>query len=395
MSDSPGTVPTDEASSQKVSWFELFYDLVVVATVALGGKVLIKSPDWETTALVVTGLLVLFAIWLLTTISHGLFPLDDPIRRITVLVQMVLLSVAALSLGELGLPNWIGFLAAAGAMLAIAFMFFRHQRAEGPAQAAIRLIVRLSLAAAIAFALSSVAAIWLNSDQAAIVAPIILLIAAAIVLVPVITQLASLLAAGQAVSPHHLQERFGLFVIIVLGESLIGLLATLAGKGTIPNPLYFAISFLVAFSIWSVYFNGILPFGIPSSVNRLRAWLACHVLLILTIVITAVEFADLTLNDAEINPETPQETWTVLPILATVLAIALLSFTLRATWNVRIINLVALGVLFVLWLAELRVATDDGNWFVFAGALVLMADAVACSVVAQRRNTVAAAAAAA
>lgn len=388
----PATTPTSDPTStedpnaQKVSWFELFYDLVVVAVVALVGKVLIKSPDWQTIALVVTSLLVLFTIWLLTTISHGLFPQDDPIRRVAVLVQMVALSVAALSLGKEGLPNWIGFLAAAGAMLAVAFIYFRHQGAAGSALPVIRLILRLSLAASIAFAVSAIAAIWLNSEQAAVVAPIVLVVAACIVLIPVITKLAGLLSSGDAMSRHHLQERFGLFVIIVLGESLIGLLAALAGKDSIPNPMYFALTFVVAFSTWSIYFNGILPFGVPSRVNRLRAWLVCHVLLVLAIVVMAVEFADLTLNDAEVSPQLPAETWSPLPILATVLAITLLAFSLPSSRSIRMINLATLGVLFLLILAEGRVVEEDGNWFVFAGAMVLAADAVACSIVAHRSS---------
>lgn len=396
MSDSPDGAPvdghgpeaTEDESSQRVGWFELFYDLVVVAAVAILGKVLIKTPDVQTTALVATALLVLFAIWLLTTISHGMFTWDDPIRRAAVLAQMALLSVAALSIGKQGLPNWIGFLAAAGAMLTIVFIFTRHRRMAGPAQEVNGLIVKLSMAAVIAFALSSVASVWLNSEQATIVAPIILLIAAGIVLIPVITRLAALLASGQAVDPHHLQERFGLFVIIVLGESLIGLLAALAGKGTIPNPMYFALTFLVAFSIWSIYFNGILPFGVPSSVNRLRAWLACHVLLVLAIVVTAVEFADLTLNDAEYVQGVPQETWTVLPMLLTVAVISLLSFTLRSTWTLRGINLATLGVLSLLAIIETRMSGEDGNWFVFLGAVLLMADGVACSIASYRRSGV-------
>lgn len=396
MSDSPDGAPvdghgpeaTEDEGSQRVGWFELFYDLVVVAAVAILGKVLIKTPDVQTTALVATALLVLFAIWLLTTISHGMFTWDDPIRRAAVLAQMALLSVAALSIGKQGLPNWIGFLAAAGAMLTIVFIFTRHRRMAGPAQEVNGLIVKLSMAAVIAFALSSVASVWLNSEQAAIVAPVILLIAAGIVLIPVITRLAALLASGQAVDPHHLQERFGLFVIIVLGESLIGLLAALAGKGTIPNPMYFALTFLVAFSIWSIYFNGILPFGVPSSVNRLRAWLACHVLLVLAIVVTAVEFADLTLNDAEYVQGVPQETWTVLPMLLTVAVISLLSFTLRSTWTLRGINLATLGVLSLLAIIETRMSGEDGNWFVFLGAVLLMADGVACSIASYRRSGV-------
>lgn len=203
-------------------------------------------------------------------------------------------------------------------------------------------------------------------------------------LVPVITVLARLIAKGQGLDQHYLQERFGLFVIIVLGESLIGLLAALAGKGSIPNPMFFALTFIVAFSIWSVYFNGVPPIGIPSSANRLRAWLGCHARLVLSIVVVAVEFADLTLNDAELAPSAPSQTWSVLPMTQVTLAIVLLTFTLRTPRAVRGANLATLGILIVLMLIEGHMDSQESNWFIAASAVVLAADALACSLIALR-----------
>ena len=39
-------------------------------------------------------------LWLLTVVSHNLYPGDDTVRRFLVLVQMVALVIASLSLGR-------------------------------------------------------------------------------------------------------------------------------------------------------------------------------------------------------------------------------------------------------------------------------------------------------
>lgn len=59
-------------------------------------------------------------------------------------------------------------------------------------------------------------------------------------------------------APHHehLPERFGLFTIIVLGESFIGVVGGVAGRDwTISAGLIAAFGVALAFSLWWIYFE--------------------------------------------------------------------------------------------------------------------------------------------
>ena len=60
--------------------------------------------------------------------------------------------------------------------------------------------------------------------------------------------------------PHHIAERYGLFTIIVLGESVLaattGVQASLAGGGLSPDLVVIAVSGLVVlFALWWLYFS--------------------------------------------------------------------------------------------------------------------------------------------
>ena len=62
------------------------------------------------------------------------------------------------------------------------------------------------------------------------------------------------------IAPHtsHLPERMGLFVIIVLGESILGIVAGLAGhEWNIYSTLSVGLGLSIPFSLWWIYFDNI------------------------------------------------------------------------------------------------------------------------------------------
>ncbi|MBU6244106.1 MAG: low temperature requirement protein A [Actinomycetales bacterium] len=378
-------VSGQESSGQRVIWFELFYDLIIVAAVALVGKVFIKSPDWNTTFLVVTSLLVLFAIWLLTTLSHSLFPANDPVRMLLVLVQMMLLSISVLSLGKTGLPTWSGFAAAGAAFLTITLIFARHARRAASLAPVARSIVIVSASGAGLLCVSGLLSAWLTSRQSSQLAPVLIVIALVALLIPMTTVVVTKVASSGGLDPHHLQERFGLFVIIVLGESFVGLLASLGNVGSIPSPPFFILTFIVAFSIWSIYFSAVIPHGFPRTPNRLRSWMLGHALLVLSIVAVAVEFADLTLEEYGQSLVAPHGTWTAMPMLGVMTAITILSYALpTCPQAMRRLQAATAAILLMLTVADYVIADLPANASGLAGGLLLAADAAATAIVARR-----------
>ena len=94
---------------------------------------------------------------------------------------------------------------------------------------------------------------------------------------------------------EHLGERLGQLVIIVLGEAFVGLVSTLGGRSSIPNPVYFVLTFLVVFAIWTLYFSSVMPAGVPRQ-SRSAAGVAAHArLLMFGAIGAAAVFSSLTL----------------------------------------------------------------------------------------------------
>lgn len=382
-----GSVPDQKSVGQRVSWFELFYDLIIVAAVALVSKVFIKSPDWHTTFMVVTSLLVLFAIWMLTTLSHSLFPVDDPVRRLCVLAQMMLLSVSALSLGKDGLPTWVGFGAAGLALLTVALIFIRNARTAGSLTTVAWSVAAIASAGACLLVASGLVSSWLTAGQSAVATPILIVLALIVLLVPVTTVVISQVVASGGLDSHHLQERFGLFVIIVLGESFVGLLASLGSIGSIPSPLYFILTFVVAFSIWSIYFTGITSYGFPGTAARLSVWMLGHALLVMSIVSVAVELTDLTLQEHGQSLLAPDGNWTAMPMLGVMVAVVMLSSVLPACPRaIRWVQAATAVTLLVLTVVDLALVDSITDAFTLSGACLIPCAAAATARLARRHS---------
>ena len=83
--------------SPTVTWFELFYDLVVVAAVSLTNDVFLARP---TAGTAITGAVCMTAlawVWFLTTLFNNLFPGQDILRRLLLVLQMGAIVVAGLA----------------------------------------------------------------------------------------------------------------------------------------------------------------------------------------------------------------------------------------------------------------------------------------------------------
>lgn len=380
----------EEHVEQRVGWFELFYDLVAVAAISQAGKVYLKDPSWETTALIATSILVLFTVWLLTTISHGLFREDSVWRRLILLAQMLGLVVGALAVGHYGLPNWIGFTVLSVVFVTQALIYLVHRRSSPELQRPIRTVVSASIGSAVAFAASAVIALGLDSAQAGVFAPILLALAVVVVVVPLLVSV--LPAVLPSLDLHHLGERFGLLVIIVLGESFINLVGALGSLGEIPNMLAFGSMFAVAYSIWAIYFTSVQAHRVPATIGALRIWIAAHVLLLFSIVAIAVEFTDLTMHDVTELDIASHGNWTPLPLLGAMAALWILARRSPGVPDVmKRLHAGGMAALAVLTAVDFARGAEQVPIWVFLGAAVVIADAVACAVIAKsaKRRTAA------
>ena len=360
---------------ERVSWFELFYDLIVIAAVGHGSEVFGKSPTWGTGLVIGVSVIVLFVVWLLTTLNHGVFPGDHPARGALVLVQMLALTVAALSIGEEGLPTDVGFVALGVALAAIFVLWVltRHARPDGPA------LARPVIAGSALGALLMIAAGIQPDDSLAVraLAAVGVIAAGA----PVVTTFLARATRDGAIDAEHLEERLGLFILIMLGESFAHLVGDLAEKPSIPNPVFFALTFVVVFATWILYRASTASTRLPVTANGLRLWLGAHLVLAFGAISVATSFADLSLTPMTSlgAGDTGHGPWTALPLAYVVTAMLMLAAIARLPRSVLVAHAIALVALLVLVLLDLLGAFTQTSLLVLVGAVVVVIDAVVVS----------------
>lgn len=370
----------------RVSWFELFYDLVVVASVSHGSHLYIEHPTWGMGTWLGASLVMLMTFWLLTTISHNVYPGDDITRRFLVIVQMVALIAASLSLGrgDEGLPDSVGFVALAIAFASIALVYWRCGRQHPESSAVARVVAPWALEAAGIMAVGA----FLPSNGAVISNPIAWAFALGLLcgIVPLLFFVLTHRTTSEQIDATHLSERMGQLVLIVLGESFVSLIFSLSGESEIPNPLYFLLDFIVVLAIWTLYFTGVLPAGVPTTAGRLRAWLGMHVILIFGAIATAGGLAELTLIPFR-DAASAQGLWTPLPLFYVMFGLLGLSILARRPRIALVSDAVIVALLAGLAALALWVIPAEAQWLTLAGAALVIIDAGLAAVSSRKRTT--------
>ena len=362
----------------RVGWFELFYDLVVVAAVVHGSNVFAEEPSLGNGFWLAITLLILFALWLLTILSFNTVRRESSVRRVLTLVQMLALIVASLSTSrDGGLSDATGFfwLAVAFGALALTYLLLPTKDAEGRRSA--RMTALFTGLAAVVFLIGS----FVPESDASLFAnpyPYLLAMGLALVIVPiVVSALPSLMRRGQ-LDREHLAERLGQLVIIVLGESFVKLVLTLGKLKTIPNPFFFALTFAVVYCIWLIYFRSVLPAGVPESTRRLRWWLGGHYLLTFGAIGTASGFAVLAVTPFDDSADALASYRTTLPLLYVMVGFTVLALIARPRERALVItHATATVLLFVLAAIGAFEYTDHAMSMTAVGALIVIGDTIA------------------
>ncbi len=346
-----------------VSWFELFYDLVVVAAFGLCNDVFVDDPSPLSALVAVITMTSLAWVWLLTTLTVNAYPQWDGVRRVLMVAQMALISVAGLSVSmEHGIEFATGHAAAAAVLLITAgLLFWSAYRAHEPVMWGVIVPVLVAAAILIAAAINP------------IVAPRWYLLAAVLVsAVPVLTTQFRKWQQQSRLRLEHLEERLGLFVIIVLGEGFVQLTAALHFLDSIPDGALYALMFVFAYALWWMYFGGTFSDNVDPAQVRWRLTLLGHLTLVLGIIGT---LDLLVLFTAAQDPGNSELVTAFLACIATVLwSFALLEFAARGRLGPQGWLQLGSGLL-----AVLAIAAVDLSWpiaaIVAGGTLLVLANA--------------------
>jgi low temperature requirement protein LtrA len=267
------------------TWLELFYDLVFAAAVSQIGHSLYVNNNSITAFLETISLFVpVWWAWIGVTFYAARFETDDLVHRLLVLLQMM--GAAALTI------NIHGALAETSGNFAISYGAIRGFLVIEYIRTGRKIPAARTLANSYAqgFLISTI--LWLIS--VVVPAPIRFMIWTLAISIDISTTiLVGRKHAWLAPNIFHLPERMGLFTLIVLGETIFGLVASLSDhEWNIESTVSIGAGLSIAFSLWWMYFDNIegSPIRAFREKGRIRiyiAWLYSHFPLVVGLVSTA------------------------------------------------------------------------------------------------------------
>lgn len=310
---------------RKVSWLELFYDLVYVATVVqLGNKL---SEDVTTEGFL--GFALLFVpiwwVWMGTTFYANRFVADDLAHRLLIFAQIFVISALAIhvfdGLGETSTGFALAYAAARGILVVM------YLRAAHFVEEARPLARRYATGFAIA------ALIWVVS--AFVPPPLRFILWAVGLLIDFYTPLSRESVRLQRLlppSPHHLPERMGLFTIIVFGESFIKVIGGFSGHEIEFQRVIVALFGLIMVGgLWWLYFENVAEHEVNWT-RGAQVWLYTHLPLQIGLVALAVGVYKLvTIHDHGLPDE---YRW----LISGAVALSLISISVIEYFTVKNIN---------------------------------------------------------
>jgi low temperature requirement protein LtrA len=318
----------DERSrDRRVTFLELFFDLVFVVVISQLAERLAEHPSWNGVGWFVFLFYAVWSSWINGTLYHDLHTTNDVSVRVFTFTQMLAVALMGVFVGDVPGNGSAGFaLAYATNSLLLVILWFRtglhdpsHRSASVPYSAAYLLSATLF---ALSVNLDEPVRYWLWA--LGLVIEVAGMITAFYRWTPPVSQ------GGDAViaTTPSLIERLGLFVIIVLGEVIVGAVNGMADIRPIKADAIVigGLGVLVAIGLWWIYFDLVSHRAPVSRMTQL--WLYLHLPLVMAVaaggagVLNTVKYATAPLPDGV--------RWLLVGSLAVaVLSVALITKTLE------------------------------------------------------------------
>jgi len=310
----------EQPRERVVGPLELFYDLAVVVLVAQAAHRLAGHLTWPGLGEFTVVFTLVWIAWANGSLHHELHGHDDARARSTFLLQILLLVAMGAFIPQAGGARGAAFAVAAAVLFAVlAVLWLLAARGDRPEY---RRASRLFVAGTAAFAVLLAGTAFLPAG--ARVPAWGLLDAAYLAGFAAVIITASPAQAAALLVSDSLTERFGAFIIIVLGETLTGVVAGLSGEPVGGLPLAVGlVAVVVGFGAWWTYFDlAGQRRPRPERAAGLR-WVLGH--LPLTAAIAAMGAAMVSLVDHAHDGRTPAATsWVLCAGAAVVLGMTML-----------------------------------------------------------------------
>jgi low temperature requirement protein LtrA len=268
----------DAEEERRASWLELFVDLIFVAIIAACARLFAADVSALGFARMTIVFLPAWWVWIGLTVYNDRFETDDVSNRLSFFAIMLALGGLAVSGGEFfGEGFRLYALSYIAARLVIIGLWVRGGYHNPQTR---RLTTRYALGFSVSVGLW-LTALWVGWP----VRLAIVLLAIAIDFATPLSTL-SIQAGLPRLSRSHLPERFGLFVLIVLGESVVGVESVLAVQFMSRTPVHIVTGVAtvsLAFCLWWLYFDHVAeypprPHPVPTII-----WSYLHMALVLSL----------------------------------------------------------------------------------------------------------------
>lgn len=245
----PPTLQTETEGERNATWLELFYDLVFVATVAMLGIRLAHDTSVTGWLSYAGYFLLVWWLWASHTFYADRYDTDDLVYRLLAGGQMVALAILAASVSTGPSGSTVVFAAAYAVARILLLLLYARAYKFVPAT---RDLVRGYL-----IGFGAAAALWLVSIF--IPTPARFWVWGLAIAIDLATPF--VMRRAQAAAPldvSHLPERFGLFTILVLGETIV---AVAVGLGHVEwqwsTTIAGVFGLSIATSLWWIHFDNV------------------------------------------------------------------------------------------------------------------------------------------
>ncbi len=240
----------EEEQERHATWYELYFDLVFVAAVSQLATALSREPTLAGFARFAGLFVAIVWAWTGFTFYANRFDTDDAAYRLVKSVAMLAIAALAISVhsvmrgGHGSVAFAVSYVATRACLITLYLRARRHVLGTG------RRLIDLYLSA-----FSVGAALWLASI--AVPGPArYWLWAVGLAVELAVPPLGWRSLPGAAVNAPHVIERFGGFFIIVLGESVVAVVAGIAGTHFTAAASVVAVAgFVIALCLWWIYFD--------------------------------------------------------------------------------------------------------------------------------------------
>ena len=280
---------------QRATTLELFYDLVFVFAITQVSHLLLDHLTWAGLGQSLMVLLVVWWSWNYTTWATNELDTESPVVRSLIVAVMLASLVMAISIPEAFGDRALLF---AGGYVAIqvgrtAFLAFAAAEAGTVERVRAARILVWFIASGVLWLLGAILGgpaqtlLWLGALMIDYSAPLVTFWVPGLTRVP---------PTAWQLETAHFAERFQLFVIIALGESIVLIGATTAELDLdLARVATFGLAFLGSAALWWLYFNYAaalarqrLELASDRTLAARDAYTYLHVVIVLGVIVTAV-----------------------------------------------------------------------------------------------------------